>query len=111
MVKFLTMTNLELDDDEKAVLVALLRAEVKNKRWPMAPPYEGAAIRSRQAGTAATAAGNLPGAEAGRRAEHGAGAEEAAALTANFIPDLDGPPVCRRCHAKTAKVTPRGTMR
>ena len=31
------MTNLELDDTEKAALVALLTAEIKNTRWPMAP--------------------------------------------------------------------------
>ncbi len=37
MVKFLTMTNLELDDTEKAALVALLTVEIENTRWPMAP--------------------------------------------------------------------------
>jgi hypothetical protein len=31
------MTNLELDDDEKAALVELLRAQIKNTRWRLAP--------------------------------------------------------------------------
>jgi len=31
------MTNLELDDTEKAALAALLRAEIESTRWPLAP--------------------------------------------------------------------------
>jgi len=31
------MTNLILDDTERAALVALLTAEIENTRWPMAP--------------------------------------------------------------------------
>ena len=31
------MTNLELDDTEKAALVALLTAEIETTRWPLSP--------------------------------------------------------------------------
>ena len=31
------MTNLELDDDEKAALVELLTAEIENTRYPLSP--------------------------------------------------------------------------
>ena len=31
------MTNLELDDTERAALVVLLRAQIKNTRWRLAP--------------------------------------------------------------------------
>jgi hypothetical protein len=36
--------TLELDDDEKAALIALLMAEIENTRWPLALPTK--ALRS-----------------------------------------------------------------
>jgi hypothetical protein len=73
------MTTLEPDDDEKAALVELL-GDDRHRSLPTVVAYPKATGDPRQAGAAGTTARALPGAEAGRRAEHGAGEEKEAAI-------------------------------
>jgi hypothetical protein len=60
------MTTLELDDDEKAAIVALLTAEIETSRYPLSPRIKAAKAILAKLEPAPITAAAIPTTEAGR---------------------------------------------